>query len=838
MSARRSIRDRLRVYTLVVLAVAVFPAAAQSQTNSWSNSSGGYWDDFRNWSLGVRPTNSPSVLIANDPSKTVTIDGYTSGTYPDSMTISNLTLLGSAGTTNTLFLSNAGTFTPLIVQNSLAILGGGALLMTNSSLQVGGPAGGSFVLEGSAALSGTNSFFVGLTVGFSTNSSGFLSMANGQAGFSSGYIVVGYYGSGQVVLSNGTCQAGDNSSVTNDMFLGLASGSQGALTILGGNFVATEQVSLGEDAGSTGLVWISGGQLILTNNYLLTIGGYGVGQMVLSNGAIAASDVEVANAPGSQGTLLITGGTATFSGALAMGVGLGATGTVSISGGRLAVTNRAVIVGNYGVGQLMLPNGALLAQTAILGNSYGAQGTLAITGGNATLTNQSGTGQLVVGQQGAGSLIQNGGALTLDRLTIASGSATNFIFGHTTNVLGYAGIGQVTLSNGVVLSPTVEVAFGTNSQGSLTIAGGTLIVTNQTRSAQLMVGQFGTGSLVQNGGSVFVDRLTIGSGIFSNMLVGYTNFVVYTGVGLTTISNGELYSRQLLVGASSQGSLAIAGGTAFVSSNLVAGVSSNSLGTIQITGGNLNVANPSGTAQLVVGQLGQGAFAQSGGTLTVDQLFVTGSNSAFNFSSGAINTKSTMASNGQVFAVGDGSGAATFHLLGGVHTFADGLPIRGNSVLSGCGTINGDVVVDVGGKVLADCGGTLTFTGIVTNNGSLKAVNGTVLEFYGPVVNNGVINILDGNTNFHAGFLNNGVVISTDSVPQIVSISVVGSDLQVQFTTANSPTYVFEYTDSLENQSWNPIISVTGSGGIMSATDPGAASLPHRFYRVRLVVPQ
>ena len=44
--------------------------------------------------------------------------------------------------------------------------------------------------------------------------------------------------------------------------------------------------------------------------------------------------------------------------------------------------------------------------------------------------------------------------------------------------------------------------------------------------------------------------------------------------------------------------------------------------------------------------------------------------------------------------------------------------------------------------------------------------------------------------------------------------------------------------DSLENPDWIPIISVTGSGGIMSATDPGAASLPQRFYLVRLVVPQ
>jgi T5SS/PEP-CTERM-associated repeat protein len=750
MRARDSVDGVLRVCAIVVLTGAVFPTAVRAQANSWSNSSGGYWDDFRNWSLRVRPTNSPSIFITNAPSKTVTIDGYTSGTYPDSMIISNLTLLGSGGTTNTLFLSNAGASTPLQVQNSLAILGGGVLLMTSSSLQVGGPAGGSFVLEGTAALSGTNSFSGGLYVGFFTNSAGSLSMADGQAGFTNGYTVVGFYGSGQVVLSNGTCQAGDDSSVPNGVFLGLASGSQGALSIIEGNYAAPEHVSLGEDAGSTGLVWISGGQLTLTNNFLLTIGGGGIGQMVLSNGAVLASDVEVANAPASQGALLLSGGTGNFSGALAMGVGLNATGTVSITGGQLAVTNRNVIVGNYGVGQLTVSNGALLAQTIIVGNCHGSQGTMAIAAGTVAVTNQSQTGHIVVGQQGNGLFIQNGGALTLDRLTIATGCASNIIAGTSTNVLGYASIGQVTLSNGAFLCQSAQIGVGTNSQGTLTIAGASVSIT----------------------------------------------------------------------------------------SNAVAGVMMNATGVIQVAGGDLTITNQTGSAQLVVGQAGGGTFTETSGDVTVDQLFVVnGANSIFSLSAGLFNSRSTTVSNAQAFVVGDGLGAATFHLLGGVHSFVDGLRIRSNSVLSGCGTINGSISVDAGGMMLADCGGTLTFTGIVTNNGSLKAVNGSVLESYGPVVNNGVINALDGSTNFPSGFINNGVVLCTDSVPHIVSISAVRPDLIVRFTTGNSPTYVLEYTDSLENQNWLPVIAVPGSGAIMSETDLGAAALSHRFYRVRLVVP-
>jgi hypothetical protein len=201
------------------------------------------------------------------------------------------------------------------------------------------------------------------------------------------------------------------------------------------------------------------------------------------------------------------------------------------------------------------------------------------------------------------------------------------------------------------------------------------------------------------------------------------------------------------------------------------------------------------------------------------------------------NTKSTTVSNTQTFFIGDGVDPATYNLLGGVHSFANGLEVRNNGVLSGCGTINGSVVVDAGGTVLADCGGTLTFTGIVTNNGSWKAVDGSVLESYGPVVNNGVINVLDGNTNFHAGFVNNGVVVASNSIPQIVSIAVVGSGVEVTFTTSSSPTYYFEYTSNLVTGAWTPLIGFTGMGGDVIVTDFNALSQPQRFYRVQLVVP-
>ena len=781
MRLRLTISRLLCACAVVGVSGITFPRCSQAQTNSWTYPSGGFWDDFRNWSLGVRPASPQSVLITNAPTKLVTADSYTSSNYPASLTITSLTVSATAGLTNTLFLSNAGTTTPLYIQDSLAILSGGVLLMTNSSLQVGGTNGGSFIVEGTATLSGTNIFSGGAYIGLSTNSFGSLSVLNGQTVLTNAYVVIGFYGSGQFTLANGTVQAGDDASLPNGVFLGLNPGSQGTLSISGGTFVSPGHLCLGGSNGATGVLWLTGGQLILTNNYLTTIGDAGTGQLVMSNGQFMASSMIVANGSNSLGAVTIAGGTAILSGGLMVGEGLRATGSVFVTGGQLTVTNQNMVIGSYGTGQMTVSNGLVLAQAMNIGTSAGP------------VTNLSPT--------------------WVGLLTIAGGTTA--------------------------VNSNIIAGVFSNANGVIQVTGGNLTVTNQSATGQLVVGQFGNGTLVQNGGSVTVDSLAIGSGMSSSAVVCCTNIIVFNvGVGQTTISNGLLLTRRLLVGASSQGTFAIVGGTASSSSNVTVGVSSNAVGTIQVAGGNFFVTNQTGTAQLVLGQQGQGNFTQSGGASTVDQLLIIhDTNSAFNFSTGVFNTKSTAVSNTHMFVVGDGFGAATYHLLGGIHSFANALRIRSNGTLSGCGTINGSVLVDPGGTVLADCGGTLTFTGTVTNNGSWKAVNGSVLEAFGPVVNNGLINVIDGHTNFLGGFVNNGVVLTADNLPQIVSVSRLGADVGITFTTINTLTHVVEFTSNLVSQGWAPLLSFTASGGITNMTDSGAASLPQRFYRVRLVVP-
>jgi hypothetical protein len=255
----------------------------------------------------------------------------------------------------------------------------------------------------------------------------------------------------------------------------------------------------------------------------------------------------------------------------------------------------------------------------------------------------------------------------------------------------------------------------------------------------------------------------------------------------------------------------VSDGAAVIAEN----VSFGSVSSVAISGGGLYVTNGLGT-----------------GALGVED------NGAITFNSGTLATEATSINNGSMFTVGDGTDAATFQLASGgsgIHSFANGLTISSNAFLTGCGTIEGSTVVNPGGTVVANCGGTLTFTGIVTNNGTMQALNGSVLEAYSNLVNNGVIDIRGGNTNFHGGFVNNGIVITTNNFPVITAIQVVGPDIELSVTTGTGSTYLFEESTNLVGGSWTPVIEFDGTGSVINFIDPGAALLPQRFYRVGLI---
>jgi hypothetical protein len=270
----------------------------------------------------------------------------------------------------------------------------------------------------------------------------------------------------------------------------------------------------------------------------------------------------------------------------------------------------------------------------------------------------------------------------------------------------------------------------------------------------------------------------------------------------------------------------------------------SSRGSLTMAGGSLAVTNSIATGALIVGQADPGFYTQNGGTVIVDNLLATNlANSVFVFNTGTIETKATIVSNTQQFVVGNAASAATYHLLGGIHSFNNGLRIHNDATLSGCGTINGVVVVDAGGTVVADCGGSLTFGGSVTNNGTMQAINGSVLEAYGAVVNNGLINITGGTTNFHGTFINNGSIVGGSvSAFQVTGIVKQGNNILVTWTTSAGATNELQVTaggagGSYSTNNFSAIFAVTNTIGTTTnyLDVGGATNKPSRFYRVRLV---
>ena len=71
------------------------------------------------------------------------------------------------------------------------------------------------------------------------------------------------------------------------------------------------------------------------------------------------------------------------------------------------------------------------------------------------------------------------------------------------------------------------------------------------------------------------------------------------------------------------------------------------------------------------------------------------------------------------------------------------------------------------------------------------------------------------------------------AAPTIVGMEVIGSDVLLQFTTVNLAAYSLQSRPDLAIGDWSMLINgIIGTGGIMTVTNNGGATLPHQFYRV------
>ncbi len=79
--------------------------------------------------------------------------------------------------------------------------------------------------------------------------------------------------------------------------------------------------------------------------------------------------------------------------------------------------------------------------------------------------------------------------------------------------------------------------------------------------------------------------------------------------------------------------------------------------------------------------------------------------------------------------------------------------------------------------------------------------------------------------------------VAAVQMPQITSLLITGNDVKIVFATSINLTNAVEFSSNLASNSWSARTNIVGAGGTATVTDPGAAALPKRFYRVHLTVP-
>jgi hypothetical protein len=418
-------------------------------TNSWV-AGDGKWETGSNWETGAPNSGDLADLITNAVTKTVTIDSTTVSSS-SIMRINDLTISAPAATVNTLQLTNAGTATPLRILNGLTISSGGALLLTNSALLVGGESGRDFIVDGTVSnRAGGQMFATNATtiVGNLAGSLGGLSLVGGTSTLSNGLIVGALSGStGNVTLTAGRLDVASGGVVIGSNGVGMVTQTAGTNQFVG-------VLIVGFNSLANGTLSVSGGQLVVTNNVNI-IGRGGPGRFIQTGGLALMPNVVVGRDSTGQGMFTVSGGTNQMSGALTIAQNAGSDGALWLTGGRLVTTNAVSCIGSNGVGQLTASNGIWLATNVTVAANAGSQGTLTVAGGTNTVSSS-----LILGNFGCsstGTVIVAGGRL--------------FVTNAAANAVLEVRSGTVTLNSGTL---TINALVITNACAHFVQTGGTL----------------------------------------------------------------------------------------------------------------------------------------------------------------------------------------------------------------------------------------------------------------------------------------------------------------------------------------------------------------------------
>ncbi len=562
------------------------------------------------------------------------------------------------------------------------------------------------------------------------------------------------------------------------------------------------------------------------------------------------------------GSFTQSGGTNTVNTQLVLGGNIGSNGAYTLSGTG-SLTAAYEYVGYWGTGSFTQSGGTnTVSNTLYLGTNSNSNGTY-ILSGTGSLT----AGYEYIGQSGTGSFTQSGGTNTVNTQLVLGGTigsnGTYTLMSGTLMVAGniVKGSGSGTLNidggslsvgggNGSINVGTLVLGSTAGSSGIHTLSG-----TGSLTAANEYIGNFGTGSITQSGGTNTVSNtLYLGTNSNSNgtyilsgtgsLTAGY-EYIGQSGTGSFTQSGGtNTVNTQLVLGGTigSNGTYTLMSGTLTVAGNIVKGSGS---GTLNIDGGSLSVGGGNGSinvgtlvlgstagssgihtlsgtgsisaANVTIGAAGSGYLTQSGGTLTASNLTI---NDTYAFNGGSLEVNGSLNNNG-IFTIAGGTISGNGTLVN--NAFVSGFGTIGSSG----GFTNNAFVTQSGGNLI------LSNTGANANYGNMDLATGYQLRLNGASLDNG------GTIN-----LNNAVVAGTGTLNNtyggvIAGRGIISSNFSnsggVVAVTSGTTRITQAFSSSGAIQLGGPTASLTGGAITNTGTIEGVGSVGNSITNTGIV---
>ncbi|MDH5821743.1 autotransporter domain-containing protein [Luteimonas sp. RD2P54] len=701
---------RARPLALAAAALLAAGTAGPLMAQSWTGTISSDWFDPDNWQEGTVPAGGQAVIDTTAPNATEIAAGAATAAE---------VVVGSTGS-GRLAIHSGGT-----LASGYGVIGNGA--GSNGLVSVDG-AGAAWLVtgpdspqiqigsSGTGRLEVTNGGRVDaqqlLAVGALAAGDGTLVVDGAGSLATSGAVVVGYGGSGTLLLGGG----GRIESTLG--YLGNAAGSSGTATVTGpGTLWDTSALVVG--SGGAGELHIQDGGAVEAD--VATFGSLAGVQgeaSVTTGGSLASAGQLIVGQAGIGSLAVDTGGSASAN-SIVLGETAGGEGTATVAGNASSlVAANGLTIGLSGTGALGVDTGATVQVGAVLlGANAGALGSLSLDGSGSLLTQAGGVDSFVVGHAGSGTLaIGNGAEVASDEGLVGNGaggqgevtvSGAGSAWNMTGNLfVGVGGTGSVDVTDGSVASASGILGRFAGASGTVTVGGAGA---NWNLGNSLEIGRAGEGTLlVEQGGTV--------SGI--DGILG----AEATGSGSALVRGaGSSWSTSvdLVVGSSGNGALTLAdGGTVQVGGAMVLADVAGSSGTLVLGAAAGDPAAAAGTLDAATVELGAGS-----GTIVFNH---TGSGYAFDAAIGGNGTLEQLAGTTILTGAGDAGGAA--NVAGGTLLVEGSLgnmttTVHGGATLGGSGAIGGGVLVQDGG-VLApgSSAGTLTL-------GSLTLSSGAILDY-------------------------------------------------------------------------------------------------------------